>query len=275
MFAVLYVLERDKDWLAAFRERFKPAQPVIYSVGVKSGAPFFKVKVKETRNGIPWQSVKSICGRLSQKLLLTKDIQLPEKYDMDVFVPEVLPARLIFNCAAETLSRCAAKTSQLSVCIVDKKGVLSQFIDNIVMYATTIKIVTKDVCSYSIVASEIMDKFGATLIIDDNIKLAQDCTVVITTDISMLSGKEEGIIFAPSNTCEGSFKNVVSGEGVNMPTEYQELLPEGIEPLLFASALHELCGVDTLGNCYFQKLMIDLTPSNTYDVAKLISKVVK
>ncbi len=275
VFAVLQILEKEKDVFSIVREKFNPTKPVISSVAVRSGAPFFVVTVKKTKYGVPWQTVKTVCGRLSQRLLLPEGLTLPDGYGMDSFEPAVLPAKLILNCAAEAFSRCETEASRLSICIVDRKGVLPHIIDSLIMHAATIKIVTDKLSVYSMAAADIMERYGATLIIDDSIGLAQNCTAVITTDISQLSGSEKGLIFAPQCRHRADFKNVVTGEGIAMPEEYLRLIPEGVNPLLFASALHELCGVAVLEKAAFQKYLLNSAPASIFDISKLITHIAR
>ncbi len=272
VFAVLQILEREKDFFSIVRERFNPTKPVISSIAVRSGAPFFTVTVKKTKNGVPWQSVKTMCGRLSQRLLVAGDEALPDGYGMDLFEPSALPAKLILNCAVEAFSRCEAQAARLSVCIVDRKGVLSNIIDGLVMHASTIKIVTDKLSLYSLTASDIMERFGATLIIDDNISLAKNCTAVITTDISLLEGSERGVIFAPQCRHNTGYHNVVTGERIVMPEEYVRLNPEGLSPLIFASALHELCGVAVLEKSSFERILLNSSPVSIFEIARLLAR---
>lgn len=272
MFAVLQILEREKDIFSIIRERLNPSKPAISSKAVRSGAPFFTVTVKKNKNGVPWQCVKTMCGRLSQRLLVVGDEVLPDGYGMDLFEPTVLPAKLILNCAVEAFSRCEAQAAKLSVCIVDRKGVLSSIIDGLVMHAATIKIVTDKSSLYALTASDIMERFGATLIIDDNISLAKDCTAVITTDISLLEGSEKGVIFAPSCRRNTAYHNVVTGDGIVMPEEYVRIKPEGISPLIFACALHELSGVAVLERSCFERIFLNSSPVSIFKIARLLAR---
>ena len=56
---------------------------------------------------------------------------------------------------------------------------------------------------------------------------------------------------------ENEFLNISNGENILVTDIYKKLLPEGINEYDFFSALFELCGVFSLGECIFENVMVN------------------
>ena len=60
--------------------------------------------------------------------------------------------------------------------------------------------------------------------------------------------------------------NISSGENFSVSPIYENLLPDGVCEYDFYSALYELCGVFSLGECVFNKLMVNNEKKRREDI---------
>ena len=53
------------------------------------------------------------------------------------------------------------------------------------------------------------------------------------------------------------FLNITNGENIMVDDIYKKILPQNVNECDFYSALYELCGVFSLGECIFENVMVN------------------
>lgn len=257
MFAVLEIdSEKSGHQIPFFRVKKQP-KPVMRKVEVTGSVPYLIVTAKMIKKNIPFCDIAEVCGRCASRMIIPKNIELPERCGLREFVPSYYPHILTLFLAADVLRKCKTEARDITLSVIDKKGILINHIEFIVKLAGTIKIITTN-RNYSNLAENIFDKYGAAIIITDNKNALDKSDIIIAVDTDELSGDEKGLIFTYGKPrIRGLSQNIICGGDVCLGGEYTKYLPMNIDMLQFASALYEICGLKKIENLKFEKLFLN------------------
>lgn len=246
MFVVLQPEERENTLLSRIADYLHPFEPQLIPIAVKGGAPFFIMNcpVKkgcgaDISDTVSWQKIAASVGRCASRMLIPSWIEIPCDCGISRFVPKYLPHRIALNSAAAKLRSCQLSPAEITVGIADSLGILAGDIEQLVMLASTIIVVSNRRSKYEEVAVTIMEKYGAAIVIADDLSALSECNFIVTTDDRMIPPGTNCTVLC-AQTDNPQFIHITDAE---LPFEYQKMLPYGIDALQFASALYELCGV--------------------------------
>lgn len=247
MFAVLKLLPREKGLRARIRERFEKSEPTVTQIPVKSGAPFFSVEMRIGRDGADWTALAAMLGRCAKRLLIEDGIVLPESGIVKRFVPERLPSILLFNSAVQLMENSGLPPVNCSCTLIDKTGIFCSALHKLIPLAASVRVVTDQIESYEAAAEQIFEAFGASVVICEEEPTALRDTFVLRPFAASGAG-------TVTVTDKDERHSILHGEGIVLPQEYADLLPQNTDPLVFASALYELCGVRVLSSLTYTHL---------------------
>lgn len=221
-------------------------------VEVPDALPFYKVSAKNHRGHCPWDAVEAAAGALRSRVLLPPGVVPPKESGLRTFSPTVFCERLLFNTAVHSIEKMQLDPCRVSVTLFDENAYLVDLAQRLVPLAFEIRIVTSCVAAYEALSEYLLKETGISLIVSAR----ADNSVLSSTFIISESGKSVPLVFPGilfTNRKERMMNAVVmTGDGIELPEKYSSLLPEKIEPLLFAGALYELCGADELGRMRFK-----------------------
>jgi hypothetical protein len=266
MFACLQPFTRTHAPLARLREWHSPTPPQMIRVNPPAGAPFFRLEVQEGRGGIPWNAVERTAGRLRTRLLLPEGVSPPllpsataksrsaaGEPGIRPYEPKRLPALLAMRAAQQVLRKSETPAQRLSVAVIDPRGVFTHSLEPLIPLAASIRVFCPDFAIYRATAARLLDRYGVTLILSDSVACFAQSDVVIAADLRPCTGRERGLLFAPEPpTPPPPGSRIARGFNPQLPPALERLRPPGIDPLLFCSALFELCGVKEAELLQFQ-----------------------
>lgn len=175
------------------------------------------------------------------KLLCADPSCLPEDIRRMLFIPHEYPEALL-SCSAFDLIDAAFPLSQKnSIAVIDRRARFLRHYKRLFSSASQVRIITDKKEVYRRAAAEILQRDGAPSIVTADSGRAAGCTVVLAVDCT----KDEVIpnrrvIASPHLSGE----NRLCPARVRLPDEY--ILPNGIDPLLYAAAVSELNGDDRI-----------------------------
>ena len=231
MFCTVTVLPREKRGL--FLRRRCLVENV--QTAVKGGAPFRRLTVTPGRKGVDWPLVEQAAGRSGRFTLAPDGVEWPPSCRLRRFVPEVLPLKLMLNTAAKALKDGHEQGRTLLIC--DEAAVLSPFLDQVVLCASTIRVQTERPELYYEAAARVMERFGAA--------------VAVSPMGAAVGEVDAAVAGEPVKNAKTNFaaQSLLSGRTpFPVPEEYRRLCPEGIDPFLFMCALYECGGVRAVGD---------------------------
>lgn len=228
MFAVICIERETK--------RLKRRKTVIEAIQtpVRGGAPFRIVTIRKGRTDIDWHRVAALASCSSRSLLMPDGFILPDSPHLDLFRADTLPLLIMLNTAAKRLKNTQGATKR-SLLIEDKSAVLTDYIDQVALCASKIKIVTENPQAYYGVRLQLMERFGASPII---------CGEINENEIYDVAVSDEPIKNAKLNFSVSAIKADGTPE---IPEQYSRLCPQGIDRFDFLCALFECSGIRAIG----------------------------
>ncbi|MCL2106333.1 MAG: hypothetical protein FWH26_04635 [Oscillospiraceae bacterium] len=266
MFACLQVLPpepRMRQW-----RRAQP--PEMIRVETPSGAPFFLLETRRRRGEVPWNAVERAAGRCRSRMLFPEGVVPPLPPEavsaaaarlepgIRAFCPKRLPLVLCLRAAQQVMRRSEIPAQKLSLTLVDRKGLLSRSLEPLVMLAGSLRVFTPDPGAYRGAAQQLLSRYGVTLILSESVGCFANSDVVVADDLSLFTGREKGLIFTPDQR-ELPGCRVVRGRLPQLTPAFEPLLPRGIDPLLFAAALYELCAAKEMERLQFGGFQVGLS----------------
>ncbi len=252
MFAVLKIKPEEKEIVTRLKHFFSPPEPVFERVNVKGAAPFYRLEIyeKQCKNG--YGEVVKMLGSCSKAVIPTVGTNVSGANGLKIFKPTVLPNIMTVNSAEDYLKKRKYDKTAFTLGIKDRKGAFSQYLEKFVNLAGEIRVFTKNEFAYKSVCEKIYDAYGLSVVISLNESSLDRCDMIISP------GNEFDRYF---NNCvlvrcgENEY-NILKGEGITLPKYVAELLPDGVDSLVFASALYEACALKTLGTLKYDKMTV-------------------
>ena len=266
MFACLQIT-KEAPRLRGWR---KSVPPMLVRVEPPGGAPFFRLEVaRRTRNELPWAEIERTAGRLRTRMIFPEGVCPPSpppprsasraqlEPGLRAFAPRRLPLLLCLRAAQQILQSLKTPARQLCVTVVDSKGVLARQLEPLVPLAGSLRVFTPEPSLYRAAAEQLQRRYGITLVISDSPACFAQSHVVVAEDLRLFTGRESGLILTPdAGMAPPGCRAARCGDPI-LPEAYTRLCPPGIDPLRFACALFELCGVKEMERLGFTHFRFD------------------
>ena len=239
MFCVLNI---EKKKLTMFEKIFRfinRDEYITKTVPVFKGAPFYVLNINYCEN-IDWERVIENTGKCSKRLIFKKTIDFPENTKIGIFKSNLLYNKVFQNTLLQIIEN---NKNLYHIAVYDKNADFTDFTTKLSRYSSKLTVVTENKEKYMTLCDEILENTGLciSLLSDfDNAKIKIDT--------------QRNIMSIDTNT---EFLNISKGENIVVDDIYKKLLLQGIDEYNFYSALYELCGVFSLGECIFENVMVN------------------
>lgn len=216
----------------------------IERIALRGGAFFYSIKAYADKNGqIDEAYLKSVIGSSANRILLRENTTLPKDSTLQLFKPKLLPHMLFMNTALAFLRETAGKENRI-LGILDWNAHLLKDILAFAPYAKRVIVFTNNPKSYESTKAEMMHTYGLPLELANTLK---KCDILL--DPFYKAGEETfGLIHL-----HGVLPCCLRGEGVVLPKELNARCPSGTDPVLFLSALYEICNINGIEKLSFAK----------------------
>lgn len=234
MFSVLCINERQKG-LRKRQEKIEAIQ-----TPVKGGAPFRIINVTPGKKGINWYRIACQAGCASRNMIFPDGFEFQGNDYISRYVPDTLPLLILLNTAAAKLGKDTA--AKRKILVVDKKGVLANYTDRIILCASKIKIVTDNPERYYKPSLDLMEHYGASPII---------CQSFNDREIF-----DAAVSLTPTHNAEINFSvDLFSQHLPERAQKYANLCPDSIDFFTFLCALFECSAVKEIGTFTLDSLL--------------------
>lgn len=214
----------------------------IKTIPVFKGAPFYVLDVKVCDN-IDWDRVIENTGKCSKRLILNNNIEVPENKGIGIFKSSILYNKVFQNTILQILEKNRYEKDLYHIAVCDKYADFTDFTLRLSKYSSKLTVVTENKEKYMNLCDDILENTGLciSLLSDfDNAKIKID---ILKNVMSIDNGNQ--------------FLNITKGESIMANDIYKKLMLQGIDEYDFYSALYELCGVFSLGECIFEHVMVN------------------
>lgn len=242
MFAILQISDKNTIF----------TKPKIQSrrIDLPSGDAFFIVTTDRHMGKIPWKKLVNCLGILRHCMLLPENITAPYDADITVFTPDIFPRIVLMNSAADYIIKQKQLFSRKNLTIFDKEGLYTGYIEMLLPYFESIRIITDKTDIYEALCEKLMTDYGFSLIVSDkesfncDVVISYECKVPVYFSGKVFSGEKKFIMNA----------EVFSGSEITLPDEYENIRPRNIGRVLFASALYEKCDCKSLSSLRYKEM---------------------
>lgn len=246
MFTVLKVNPFQKPPI--FKRLFyRPPKPSLTRVPLRGGAFFYTVECfADKRGNADLSSLPDLVGGCAQRILL-QDVKIPILPPLQIFDPVLYPQILFLNTAVDFLEKLPESPHARTLGFVDPEARLQNAIVPFVRQAKTVKIFTDFPKRYDELAKEILADWGLSVIVSSCADVLRDCTVLLMPFLKTENGIDGVLQYGMPKVC-------CAGDGCVLPAEFEARRPQGVDSVLFASALYELCNQKDLDNLRYARL---------------------
>ena len=236
---ILFAILQFSDTNTIFR------QPKIESkrYSLPSGDAFFIVTAERHLGRIPWKKLEKCLDILRKDILLPEGITVPPDINITAFTPDILPHLLLINSATDYIRNHKESFKDKSLTIFDEKAVYQSYIEKLLPYFHSIKIITDQPDSYENLSQKLLQNYGFSLLISNEEVINSDVVISHQMRVPLYFN---GTVF----TNEKQYLmngEVLSGSEINITDIYESIRPENIGRVLFASALYEKSKEYSLG----------------------------
>ncbi|MGN0635063.1 MAG: hypothetical protein ACI4I5_02480 [Acutalibacteraceae bacterium] len=250
MFTVLQVTQEKPRGFARILWKLHPPEPEFVKVAVKSGAPFFILRVRTAEKAPPWEDILYTVGRCASRILTDTDISLPENRNVRLFAPKHLPLIAAMRTMTEVLSLSDIPPHKCVIGVYDPFGSLCGRAEQLLQCASDVRVCTQRTAEYDEESRRLFRLCGAGLTVGETTDLFRRCNILLCADADIFPA--QCVTFA----CRGTAReNLFLCKALDIPEPYRSQTPENIDPGLFASALYELCGVRSLEQCRYSCIL--------------------
>ncbi len=266
MFFVVNPVEITGNFFVKKRKISQINRTSPYRVSTRSGIPFYVLDVAVLHGEADWSRVSDYAVR-QKNFLFPESLRPPENSGISAFVPTRLPPVITANTALSVIKKSGLSPLGLSIVLVDKNAALTRFADTLFTLASTITVVTKNLRKYDGVAQRAMEKFGASPIITDR-PFFPEKSVVIAADPDDGFTAHKCAVFSQNLLLD----NCLCFRGGKLPLDghYKAYLPSGIDPMVFYSAVFELCASSEHFSLCHETLFLGHAEYSAQESAKIL-----
>ncbi len=242
MFCVLNVDRKERTLLERIFKFLYNDEYSLKTVPVFKGAPFYVLEVKTCKE-VDWNKVIESAGKCSRRLILNGGIKIPNKKELGIFKSNLLYSKAFQSTVLSILKNNNINKNPQHIAICDKKALCTDFTLKLISYASKLTVVTENKEKYMKLCDKILEDTGLCVSLLSEFDSAK---VKIDTTKNIMS-----------IDTENGFLNVTKTENLIANEIYKKLIPEGVNEYDFYSALYELCGVFSLGECIFETITVN------------------
>lgn len=167
--------------------------------------------------------------------------KVPEGFEDCVFLPSVLPLRMLVKSASEFFREQPKRKRNMKICIFDKYAHASEEAAELSEFVRFVRVVTDRADLYHAAEREAYEKFGAVITSGSSAGLSGGCDCVIALNDSEFipESAEFSLVFSKNSASDRVY---AVREKPEPPQKFEDKL-NGIDPYEFYCALFETCGM--------------------------------
>lgn len=217
----------------------KDKAPTVKCIRLKNRRCFYKIEAEEKRGLLPWEEIERLCGTLSKKAVLPKNIKGKETTKIKPYESQMFLEKALLRMSCEILKE--KRAQNLSITLFDKKGILQKETEGLVPFSRSLCVVTDKAQNYEKAQQQLIMKYGLSLKVRHDGENAACLSDVLIAPYDFPISFSETLFTLKKG--RSLAKKIYVLKDISLPTFYNEILGENTDRLLFASALYEICDI--------------------------------
>ena len=229
--------------------RILPNPPKVEKVYVE-GITLKKITYKKRNDKIAWKKIANIVKEDSKYVLCSENVRVPITYGIQRFASNKLSRRLCENAAISVIENINVKPSDIAISLYDPRAAYSDLLDILLQYSAQIRVVSNNINFYEEESARLMEEYGVTVLITDNILSLDNSDIMIAPDkIRINLGLSKNtFVFTAEEPGVDLGCNIISKYRINTPIKYKSLIPDYIEDEYLLSYLYSELKIYELGS---------------------------
>lgn len=252
MFCVLKINKRNGRIFEKIFDSILKDEYSVSTIPVFKGAPFYLLQITVGKRGVDWERVLMSVGKCASRLVVDNQVEIPENMNIGIYNSQSLYTEMMKNTFLKIIQNNTDRKTYFDISVLDKKAEYTDFIEKISLLSSSLSITTDKKEKYENVCEKITESTGLCPVMK---KEFTDAQIKINTENNTMTVNYNGNIF-----------NIHSGCDFTVPSMYEKLLPDGISKYDFYSALYELCGVFSLGEGFFDTILVNNEKKSVEDI---------
>lgn len=214
-----------------------------------AGVTLRHIRFEQKGKRVPWEEITELAGREGRRLLCSRLLPLPPGSSLFRFVPRRYGTRMAQNAALGVLERARILPGRLEIALYDPCARYPVLAEQLLFYTSRLHVVTGNSVGYRECERELMEEYGASLLLEEDANRLARCAVVVAPDriVTPLPASSRSLVFTGAPPAAQTGGVVFGDYQVSMPEEYKPLCPKELGETYLLAALYELCGRDELG----------------------------
>lgn len=254
MFAVIKPAEPADNIFSALRLRREYERKEAQAHRTGCGLPFLTLEMYSGKNGIDWKLAEEKCGRYSSRLVVPRNIKVPDIPGIHRFEPRFMPLLLNLNTAAELIKGAGVPPDSFVLTVTDREGNFTAHLSKFLRLCSCVRIITQRQDKYLPVISEAFESSGASVMMRERFEKSFIRDVVVCCDGSDFPDCPDALVFTCFPSVRGAL--TVFGSGLDLLPEHRSIIGERIDGVDFAGALTELCGCRDYTDAVFSDISL-------------------
>lgn len=214
-----------------------------YRIRIMKGAGAEYALVTLYSGRVRWERLRGEIADTSNRAVLQRGLLLPEESGIQPVGVQAFEYQLLKNAAVQFLKEASLPMKDISVTLIDLRGVYHDLARMLVQFCGKLKVVTLHLESYQELSAQLLHETGAVFQITDVFQSPNDNLVIVSpSGFSVDFGGKVGVpIFTLEPQC---FRNavLVYGFRLHLPEEYAGEFPETMDDMQLLSALYSIEG---------------------------------
>lgn len=224
---------------------------------------------------IDWEEIAEMAGRAGRMLVLPRQISPPEELGLCRLPVWEYADQVARQCTLQIIQGAPLPLYRKSIGVVDLRGTAAGFVRQAIRHASIVRVATRNQAMYEGVAEEMMENYGASVLISQNQDDVYRSAVVYAPH--GLTDRHSAEIVPPIVTVDRvnvtGRARVISGFHQKVPEEILGLKPPLISDVDFLAALWQMCGQSELAALPIDRCMVGDNDAALMDVSAYAAKM--
>ncbi|MBC8571008.1 hypothetical protein [Zongyangia hominis] len=274
IFVVLTAQRPEERARFSWRRLFERKQAQIEYVK-RDRIRFAVITWSGSLSDMDWEEIAEMAGRAGRMLVLPRQITPPEELGLSRLPVWEYADQVARQFVLQTIQQSPLPLYRKSIGVVDLRGSAVPFVRQAIRYASVVRVVTRNQAMYDGVAEEMMETYGASVLVSQNQDDAYRCAIVYAPH--GLTDRHSAEISPPIVTVDrvevAGHARVINGFHQQIPEDILALKPPMIADGDFLAALWQMCGQRELSTLPIDRCRVGDNDVSLGDVSMYLAKM--